>query len=482
MAEVQSPEQRVVKVIKSNEKATTYHSSVANSLKTDVESMRKDINDLQAEKQDLQTQIKDQEDSKATRNLIQKLKVIISGKESIDSEKLRSIKGQLKDAVAKGKDREFYKSMRETDIDKKNKEAIHTSTVAEANRKNISKQKEGSQPWEERVVPITETKSLKDALKGQDTLAEQIKFYSEHHYSAEPKYTLPIEQVRDLRQKLVEYQTTKRNSPLNQINEKLHHSADEMRRLGSLSLGFGISDVQKASYERQRDEAKSDLEINQKKRNDLLVQAAKEAETNIISAMPFYEVAVKQAEENNTLVDIEQFKDGLLNGLNIVDHIEKYGRPLLKNNNSFKNITFGEAGSGYLNYRFNTRGNSPTTENQITHEIGYCAGAVIDSHADFLAQFLRRWLAETIPVSGGKSSEKKALGFNHFINQNLFQIERNGTGDLSEMEALNEAVKITSAIDRGLKAHGFNKESQQFLAGFSFGGNNPFAEVKIIKD
>jgi len=202
--------------------------------------------------------------------------------------------------------------------------------------------------------------------------------------------------------------------------------------------------------------------------------------------MPLYEVVVKQAEGKGQLVDFKQFSDGLLQGLEIFRDLETIGKNIYmkqgRPNIIFSQIGYYGAGASRFDDRFNRYGESRTTvEDKIAYEIGYCAGALIDGASQHLAQHLRLWIAETVPVSDGKGGETKPLGHGYFVNREVFKIQRTGTRDIREAQALNEANKITSAINEALKKHRLFEESKNYLSGLS---ERPevFKEVGLIKD
>ncbi len=484
-----SPEQRVVKVVRQNEVKASESGARAAQLKTSVHAVGKDVEAIKAVQSRLRSQISEVSQLQEVRGKLEKLSAGLSGKTKLEKKQVGDLQTKLK-----GKEAEVERLRQKEDADKTNmtneeKTSRHASTVAEANKRNVTKHEEGkgekTKPWEERVVPIKATSSLKDALKGQGILAETIKFYSEHNYSAEPKYTLPIEQVRDLRQRLVEYQRKKSNTPLNLVEKDLQKFAwEEETKLKNEILR--AKPDQRSYYERQLEEKTRANENNQKKREQLLVQVAKEADTQIISTMPFYEVAVKQAEKKGQPINIKQFTDGVLQGLDIFadnqtisTHIfEKQGR------RNVNNMTAGYYGAGASRFdeRFNRYGESnATAEDKIAYEIGYCAGAVVDKSSMHLAQHLTKWIAETVPITDEKSGKMTALGYGYFVNRNMFEIQKTGTRDPREVEAINEALKISSAINKALKDHRFFNESSRYLAGLSE-GYDTFTEAKLIKD
>jgi len=484
------PAERVVRVIKNNEVKSEAGSKGVNNLTSKALLQQSEATALRAAETDLRSQIQSSEEMKATRGLLKKIEMGITGRGKVERSKLGDLKNRLQSKIAEAESTEKQKTESDSKAEKTAKYGVHASTVAEANKRNVSKESKGSKPWKERVVPITVSETtnqnmptMKDALKGQDRLAEQIKFYSEHKYSAEPKYTFPIEEVRDLRQRLVKYQHGKRNTPLNNIDQELHKNADEVRQLESRSLGTNLKDEQKTTYQRQLEEAKKTLESNQKKREQLIAQATKEADRHIISSMPFYESAVRYAEEKGKLIDKRQFADGVLQGLDIFADNQTISTRIFekKGRRNVGTMTAGYYGAGASRFdeRFNNyKGESNVkVEDKIAYEIGYCAGAVIDQHSAHLAQHLRQWLAETILVSDGKSDNETALDIGYFVDKNAFDIQRKGTGDIKLANALNEAAKITSAINKGLISHRLFNESDKYLAMLQA---DAFNEVKIL--
>jgi len=487
MVELVSPEQRVVNVVKQSEAKASQSKSEGSDLRAKASQASEEAAAIGRIQNELQTQINDTQGIQEARGKIAKIKAKVSGTTKQEQEQLDRLLKQLDEKGAEAGEKEKELSIVESGATKAEKTSRRSETVAEANKRNISKEEERKKPWEERVVSEKATESMKKALKGQDTLAEQIKFYSEHNYSGEPKYTLPIEQVRDLRQRLVEYQRNKKNTQLNSVENDLKKFAwEEEMALKNKIARLKDSDGQRSYYQRQLEDKTKAYEANKKRRERLLAQAAKEADTQIISAMPLYEVVVKQAEGKGQLVDFKQFSDGLLQGLEIFRDLETIGKNIYmkqgRPNIIFSQIGYYGAGASRFDDRFNRYGESRTTvEDKIAYEIGYCAGALIDGASQHLAQHLRLWIAETVPVSDGKGGETKPLGHGYFVNKEVFEIQRTGTRDIREAQALNEANKITSAINEALKKHRLFEESKNYLSGLS---ERPevFKEVGLIKD
>jgi len=485
MVEVVSPEQRVIRAVNQNEAKASQSKSEASNLRTTASKAADEAVAIEQIQKELQTQINDTRGIQETRGKIEKLKAKVSGQTKQEQEKLNKLLKELENKGAEAGEKERQQSIAESGATQSEKTSRHAETVVEANKRNVSKEKEKTEPWEKRVTSGKSTETMKKALKDQDTLTETMKFYSEHNYSAEPKYILPIEQVKDLRQRLVEYQRNKKNTQLNLVESDLKKFAwEEETKLKNEILR--AKPDQRSYHERQLEEKTKTYGANQKKREQLLVQATKEADKQIISIMPFYEVAVKQTEEKGQPIDIKQFTDGLLHGLDVFRDVETIGKNIYEKQGR-KNITFNEigyygGGASRFEDRFNRYGESRTTiEDKITYEIGYCAGALIDSNAHHLAQHLKQWIAETVPVSDGKGGEPKPLGHGYFVNKNIWEIERGGTRDIREVEAINQAVKISSAINEALNKHRLFQESDRFLLGLS-GGHDTFKKVNLIKN
>lgn len=170
MVEAISPEQRVIKAVNQNEATASQSKSEASTLKGKASQASEDAAAIRRIQTELQTQIDDTQGIQEARGKIKKLKAKVSGKTKQEQAQLDKLLKQLDEKGSETGEKEKQQSVAESGATKAEKTSRHAETVAESNKRNVSKEKEKTKPWEERTVPINASSELTKALEEQDAL------------------------------------------------------------------------------------------------------------------------------------------------------------------------------------------------------------------------------------------------------------------------------------------------------------------------
>lgn len=429
-----APAERVVRVIKGNEAKSEVQLKNAGELNSKARLQQNEATTLRAAESDLKLQIKSAEDIQATRGLLKKLEVGITGKGKLESKSLEDLKGKLKTRITEAETAEKQKTENESEAEKGTKIGVHAGTVAEANRRNISadsgrrsgetpkklseaervarkkqaaaefqksssedqraiKEKKRDVDWEERVVPISESDKMKQSLQEQTSHSDSLKFYDENtegidKYKAEPKYLMPLPLVNKLKQIIV-------------TNEKGYYS-----------------------------------KAGDKKINEVL-----------IGITPLYEQIVKISEEKGVQMNEQLIIRAFTEGLNITrnfnkDSVDAFLREKTGRNIGYSDKSYLNTSVAVMNEFFANRKNI-VGEARLPYILAYIAGEMVNNAPRDVMVDTRNLLAESIPVKQS-SGIIEPLGFGFTVKHNT--LGNMVTYDPAVLEAFAQANEITHEI------------------------------------
>lgn len=414
-----SPEQKVVKVVRQNEAKAGESTTRASESTARADQARQEAVQIEQIKTDLRNQIEDTNTIRETRGKLEQLSAAVSGRSSQEKKGLKTLDEQL----AK-REVEFIKLTEQEDTNRveagiEEKTARHASTVAEANKSNVTKEEEEKKPWEERIVPIQGSEALKNALDRQTELSRGLKFYAEHGYSAEPQHLIPLP-LAELLKESISYRI-KGNQ---QIEKKIVDITPLYEEIIKLSDEKGIPVSQ-----------------------NLIARAVTEG-LHITDHLRSSEV------------------------WNFVS--DKLGSRATSSN-----IGYYEIGAANLEKFFAQRKNIQG-ENRLPYVIAYAAGALVNEAPRHMIQHLRNWIAETIPVAQTetvrengqwvqKPKEPAPLGYGYFINHNPYDLEKFGTRDKGVVEAIIKANETALKIFDTLREKRRFDMEKHYVSGLGYG-------------
>lgn len=164
-----SPEQKVVKIVRQNEAKAGESTIRASESVAKADQARQEAIQIEQIKTSLKSQIEDTYTIQQTRGRLEQLKARVKGTSSQEKQRLEELDKQLAEKETKADELTKEETDKKSEADKEEKTSRRAETVAEANKRNVTKEKEKTKPWEERVVSMKASSELTKALKEQDT-------------------------------------------------------------------------------------------------------------------------------------------------------------------------------------------------------------------------------------------------------------------------------------------------------------------------
>ena len=478
-----SPKKRVAETIKTNERnAAKFEEQVAEN-KSGISSIEHNIS---LKQEPLET--KEQETAELQRKedeitgIRRTLRILKGGGKRVEEEKadreyeISNIKKSI-DSKQKA-----IKNLEE-DVQKTQKKAKHAETVAEANKRNISKETEGKKPWPERVVTQETSPKMRSALERQDDLStkginEKISFYKEHGYEAEnPTYLFSKRVVTELTDEHVEIE---KGRVLDGFIKDLEDDENKVRQL------------EKKDPYNQLTKAKERAEETKTRIESYRKRCQKDAEAIIVGITPFYEQLMKYAEENEISLSENTLLKLIKGGMNIQSHS---GYEFMKRHGGTSESWY-EKGGSYLSNFF--KEHRIPEKDRVPYIMAFAAGVSSQEGIILQASTFRYWLIESFPVdqvdSVWDTSERNwikverpqtPLGFGHYCSRgNSEKAWGRQYVDESEAGAIEQANSIVLDTYDAMISRGQTKMAKHFGRGAGFnnlGGRPQFPELKIAE-
>jgi len=466
-----NPAQRVVNVINRQEGVKSQASTAAETVRGQLSETKGQVGAKDQEIARIVYQIEKIDAAQDNRNLLNKIAAWVSGRSRVEG-KIQERLSKSKNALSEQYDNLSAKAAsQQKAVEGHQKTAAHAATVAEANKKNITAEK-GKQPWEQRVVTQQATETLTHFLEKQQSL----KFYQEQGYSpAETKYLFSPKTIATLRTGIIEKRYASTLAENQGLLLRYQNELDEIKRSGERVSTYAL--------ERNIKEQTGHLQ-------KITATVNSEADRAVVNMTPFYEETVRYAEENKLKFDEKFFAKMAIEGMAIFDH-QNEGRDLLQGNGQ-RNIgivgyhAMGAAHLGRLFYGRTLQG-----YDRIPYVIAYAAGDLVSGFDDYSAENLRRWLAETVPVTSVRQPDwmsealnSKSLGYGHFLMADtdrladVYQSPANASA--GEITAVNYANEIVKKIRDIIRSHrGIGDAQARFEKSWASGAMRSFEAIPL---
>lgn len=421
------PAERVVRVTGENFDKSKVQSENAWKSGSKAKRQQTEALNLRAAESDLKSQIKSAEDIQATRGLLKKLEVGMTGKAKSERSKLETLKKELQDKITSAEIVEKQKTESESEAEKARRASVHADTISKANQRNFTQESSGEREgrakvsWASRAVPIEVSSKMTHSLQEQLLLADQLKFYDSedvgslefNKYQAEPKYLMPLPLINKLKQII-------------KADEKGYYRGADDKKINKVLIGI----------------------------------------------TPLYEQIVKTSESKGVEMNEQLIIKAFTEGLNITKNIdkrstwefvkEKKGREI-----GSSDVGYYAASAATMQEFFNARKNI-VGEARLPYILAYAAGELVNNAPAHVVLDLRNLISEAIPVEHN-TGEKSPLGFGYSLTNNTFNLEGSSTYDKGVVDAFTQANEITlSVFDTLREKRRFDME-RKFASGMGSG-------------
>jgi hypothetical protein len=412
-----SPEQRVINTINQHQEASTQALSGKVGIDKKATEVEAQLSSLAEKNQQITHNLETLQNTQQERGILGKLGSFITGQSVVEQKQAQSLQKKLtnletQETGLKGEAEHLGETKKVLE-----KKFLRESTLTEANKRNISRHEEGKKPPEERVVPITTSPEMRQALDRQREISDSIKFYAEYNYSDEPKYLMPVSLIGQLKQSI------KESGRYINVPDKI-------------------------------------------------------IEKTIVEITPLYKEIIKLADEKKIPVNLNLINKAFTEGINITYSIgsssvadfisEKLGKRA-----GWLDTSYYAMGAANLDRFFEKRKNIQG-ENRLPYVIAYATGVLVNKAPYRTAELLRDWIAETVPVprkeivyEKGQFVEKDLgslpLGYGFFIKR---QDDLKETRDEGVIEAMKVAREIVVNIDLTYKEKQLYKMREGFFSFF----------------